>query len=161
MMMPASAQVVSPLPGGATALSEAHGDWTVKCGIRESEPVKVCGLTQEQFDGNSARVLAIEMFPLVETAAGTLVLPFGFALDSGVQLSVDDGAPVASLRFSTCTPGGCLVPFEFGPDIVATLRAGGVLHVKGVVNETQKEAALKVSLKGFAGALDRTISLLQ
>ncbi|MHB1111080.1 MAG: hypothetical protein ACYCZU_12300 [Devosia sp.] len=37
----------------------------------------------------------------------------------------------------------------------------GVLHVKGVVNDTQKEAALKVSLKGFAGAFDRTISLSQ
>ncbi|MHB1109799.1 MAG: hypothetical protein ACYCZU_05725 [Devosia sp.] len=36
-----------------------------------------------------------------------------------------------------------------------------VPNVKGVVNDTQEEAALKVSLKGFAGALDRTISLLQ
>ncbi|MEP6565298.1 MAG: Invasion associated locus B family protein, partial [Mesorhizobium sp.] len=47
------------LPGGASALSETHGDWTVNCQITGT--VKACSLSHQQFNKQTnQRLLAIE-----------------------------------------------------------------------------------------------------
>lgn len=93
------------LPGGATSLRQGHGDWTVSCNIttQNGAPTKACSLSQEQTDGQSRqRVLAIEFRPGGDVLQGTLVLPFGLAVDQGVTLQIDDGAAPAPLRCRTC-----------------------------------------------------------
>lgn len=56
---------------------------------------------------NRQRVLSVELTAREGGAAasGTLVMPFGLALDQGVVLSIDEGEPLPPLRFSTCLPG--------------------------------------------------------
>ena len=40
------------------------------------------------------------------TVSGTLVRPFGLALDSGVAFQIDDGPAMQPIRFRTCVPDG-------------------------------------------------------
>ncbi|WP_246676013.1 invasion associated locus B family protein [Mesorhizobium sp. B2-5-4] len=159
----AFAQDASGLPGGATSLREGHGDWTVSCNLatQNNAGVKVCALSQEQTDSQSRqRVLAMELRPAGETVQGTLVLPFGLALEKGVTLQIDDGLVLPPLRFRTCLPGGCIVDLAFDAETLATLREGKSLNVK-VVADGGKETNLALSLNGFPSAVDRTVALLK
>ena len=57
---PPAAADAPQLPGGASALSETHGDWTVNCQISGTN--KVCSLSHQQFNKQSnQRLLAIEL----------------------------------------------------------------------------------------------------
>jgi invasion protein IalB len=146
------------LPGGADSLQEAHGDWRVACVHHDGQ--KQCSLSQQVMDKDSRqRILAIELTtPSPGQAEGTLVLPFGLALDKGVTLQVDDAAAGPTLRFRTCLPAGCVVAVTFDAKAVAALRTGTTLTVKATGENTQ-EVSLSVSLKGFASALDRIVAL--
>jgi len=146
------------LPGGADSLQEAHGDWRVACVHHDGQ--KQCSLSQQVMDKDSRqRILAIELTtPSPGQAEGTLVLPFGLALDKGVTLQVDDAAAGPTLRFRTCLPAGCVVAVTFDAKAVAALRTGTTLTVKATGENTQ-EVSLGVSLKGFASALDRIVAL--
>lgn len=158
----ASAQEPS-LPGGATSLRENHGDWTVNCNIQQQsgKNVKVCGLAQEQADQNSRqRILAIELRPEGQGAAGVMVLPFGLALEQGATFQIDDSPASPVHKFRTCLPAGCLVPVNFDARALAALRKGNQLKVKTAA-DGGKEAAFTISLKGFPGAFDRTAALLK
>ncbi|WP_318012971.1 invasion associated locus B family protein [Mesorhizobium sp. BR-1-1-10] len=115
--------------------------------------LKVCVLSQEQTDSQShQRVLAMELRPAGEAVQGTLVLPFGLALDQGVTLQVDDGPTLAPLRFRTCLPGGCIVDLSFDGETLAALRDGKSLKVK-VVADGGEETVLALSLNGFPSAV--------
>ncbi|MFC7398204.1 invasion associated locus B family protein [Chelatococcus sp. GCM10030263] len=149
------------LPGGANTLNESHGDWAVSCAVvnQNGAPGKVCVLSQQQTTGQSGqRVLAVELRPQDTTVDGTLVLPFGIALDKGVTLQVDDGPALAPLRFRTCLPGGCVVDLSFDAKMLPLLRKGSSLKIRTIA-DGGKETQLAVSLKGFPSALDRTIAL--
>lgn len=145
-------EATSTLPGGASSIQESYQDWSLAC---QSAPQPVCAISQQQAQKNGQRVLAIELRRGNDDALdGNLVLPFGLLLDAGVTLQIDDGQPRKPLRFSTCLPGGCLVPLSFDAKTVASLRTGSALKVKVQSTDT-KELALSISLKGFAAALDR------
>jgi invasion protein IalB len=158
---PALAQEAAGLPGGATSVNESHGDWTVSCAVvpQNGAQNKVCALSQQQTNSQTRqRILAVELRPRETGAEGTLVLPFGLALDQGVALQIDDGQALPSLRFRTCLPGGCLVDLRFDAKILSALRKGNSLKIK-VVADGGGETQLALSLKGLPSALDRTIAL--
>ncbi|WP_376705034.1 invasion associated locus B family protein [Mesorhizobium sp. ISC25] len=112
-------------------------------------------MSQQQAQKNGQRVLAIELRRNgKDTLSGDLVLPFGLLLDAGATLQIDDGQSRKPLRFSTCLPGGCIVPLSFDAAMIAALRAGTALRVKAQSTDS-KEFALSISLKGLAAALDR------
>lgn len=154
---PAAAQ---GLPGGATSLNETHGDWVVACTTPDGK-VR-CSVSQVQINSqNRQRVLSIELAAAEGGAAssGTLVMPFGLALDQGVALSIDEGEALPQLRFSTCLPAGCLVPLTFNKDVVTAMRAGTQLKVKATANDTGQEISVAISLAGFSSALARAAEL--
>ena len=140
------------LPNGASSLQETYQDWSLAC---QGVPQIVCTVSQQQTQQNGQRVMAIELRRNGDgTLAGNLVLPFGLALEAGVVLQIDDAAPQKPLRFSTCLPGGCLVPLNFDAKAVIALKTSAALKVKAQGMDT-KELALPISLKGLAAALDR------
>jgi len=148
------------LPGGANSLQEAHGDWRVACALHSGQ--KQCSVSQQVMDQDSRqRILAIELTASSPgQAEGTLVLPFGLALDKGITLQVDQAAAGPTLRFRTCLPAGCVVAVTFDANGIAALRTGTTLTVKATGEDTQ-DISLGVSLKGFASALDRIVALAQ
>ena len=149
------------LPGGASSLTERHGDWTVACSTAQQDEklTKVCGLTQQQVNAEGKRVLAIELLPDPSGAVGNLVLLFGLDLATGVQLLVDETELTQPLPYGTCMPVGCLVELRFGPDLVSALRAGGVLTARPAVLGGES-ADFTISLAGFSAAYDRASELL-
>jgi len=155
----AQAAPAPTLPSGANALQEVFQDWQVACAPQGAGPR--CALSQQQSDPQSKqRVLLITLNASgADKAEGVLILPFGLAIDSGATLQVDDGTALPPLRFRTCLPAGCIIPLNFDAKLIGALRKGGALKVKVVAADTAKEMVLPISLKGFPGALDRTVAL--
>lgn len=147
------------LPGGASALSETHGDWTVNCQIVGTG--KACSLSHQQFNKQSSqRLLAIELSTnTAEQANGTLALPFGLALGKGINLEIDDKKLEGTLQFSTCQVVGCLVPVAFDMKTTPLLKAASTLKINAVAADTGQPVNFSISLAGFSGAIARTAAL--
>lgn len=147
----------SALPGGASSLNETYQDWRVACVLQGA--VKRCAVSQVQTQQNGQRVLAAELAPPAgNTAAGTLILPFGLALDAGVTLQIDDKPAMQPVRFRTCLPAGCIVNLTFDAPALAALRAGAVLKIKATA-DGGAATPFAISLQGFGPALDRVAVL--
>lgn len=155
------AQDMPSLPGGATSLSEGHGDWTVGCGLQNDgdKTVKVCNLVQEQLDSRTRqRILAVELRPGKEAAKAIFVLPFGLDLQKGLTAQVDDQAPSSVHHFRTCLPAGCVLEMDIDAALLATLGKGNQLKLNAVA-DGGKDTQFAVSLKGFQAAFKRTAEL--
>ncbi len=149
----------SSLPGGASSLQETFEDWVVACVQQGTD--KKCSQAQVQSNGQTReRILSIEITPKGDTVEGVLLLPFGLALEEGVTLVVDDEAKGVDLRFRTCIALGCIVPLGFDAAMIGKLKQSTALKVK-VVADNGQGAEFAVSLKGFAAALERTVSLVK
>lgn len=155
---PKPADQTQTLPGGASQLQETHGDWRVTCAQQNDQ--RICSFSQQQADKDSRQlVVGIELKAIsTDTAEGTIVLPFGLAVDKPVTLHLDD-APGKALPFRTCLPIGCIVVVSFDATTVAMLKKGTALSVKATTANTTQEASFKISLNGFASALARTATL--
>ncbi|WP_160300124.1 invasion associated locus B family protein [Devosia limi] len=151
----------STLPGGASLVTETHGDWTVTCTTPASG--KQCAFSQALADSQSGqRVLMLELTPPQDgTLAGMLVGPFGLNFANGLALAVDGEGLGAPLPFLTCIPTGCLVPLSFDSAQLDQLKAGATLTATGIGADTQQPVPISVSLTGFTRALERTAELAQ
>lgn len=147
------------LPGGATNLTETHGDWTVRCGV--ADLAVSCEAFQEQISNqNQQRVLAISFRSGDEVVSGILVLPFGLLLASGAVLQVDDTLTSPAIPFQTCLPSGCVVPLEMDADWISALRVGTILAI-GAQSVSGQEAKFSISLNGLNSALNRIADLVK
>ena len=161
----ANAQTAQPVPppvlaGGASAITETHGDWAVNCQVIET--AKICRFSHQQFDRSNSnqRLLAVELNARSETTAdGTVALPFGLALSNGIALSIDDQAVDGTLSFSTCLVVGCLVPVSFDEAMVNRLKGGTTLKIAAFAADSGQPINFSVSLRGFSSALSRTAVL--
>lgn len=156
----ASAQEQGALAGGASSLRETYEDWTVNCVQKQG---KHCLLQHQQTQQNGQRILVIEVVGSGDgkTATGTLVVPFGLALDAGVSLQIDEQPSKAPVRFSTCLPAGCVVPVSFDDKFLAALRTGTTLKTMAKAVNTNEPIAFSVPLKGFSAAFDRVTALMK
>jgi invasion protein IalB len=104
------------------------------------------------------RMLAIELSPSAEKAEGTLLLPFGLAVDREVILQIGETTLGGALRFRTCLPAGCVVSLSLDARAIGELRKATALAVRATADGGQP-ATFTISLKGFASAMDRTAAL--
>lgn len=80
---PARAQedaATTPLPGGASTLTETHGDWVVGCQIVSADngQLRQCSISQRQMTQQGQQILSVGLGLHEEGGmAGTVVLPFG------------------------------------------------------------------------------------
>jgi invasion protein IalB len=149
------------LPGGASALNERHGSWSVSCALVESG--KDCSFSQAAGDNaTGASLLAVELgVPSGNRAEGMLITAFGLRLDAGVQLAIDGQTLGAARPFLTCVSSGCLVPLAFDEVAVSALKVGTKLEVTGIRVDNGQPVAIALSLAGFTAAFDRTAALAQ
>ncbi|MBK8085659.1 MAG: invasion associated locus B family protein [Devosia sp.] len=159
---PATALAAGPgLPGGASALSEAHGGWIVRCSVAEAG--KDCAFSQAASNPQTgAALMAVELgAPVGNRAEGLLVTAFGLRLDAGVQLAIDGQQLGAALPFLTCVATGCLVPLAFDEVSLSALKVGTALEVTGIKVEDGQPVTVSLSLAGFTAAHNRTAELLR
>ncbi|MFT4116030.1 invasion associated locus B family protein [Bradyrhizobium sp.] len=149
------------LPGGSSSLQETFDGWTLQC--TATEKGRLCNIQQQQRHRETKQlVLAAELEAVPNGAAnGSLVLPFGLRLSSGVTLQIDDQPSPQPLAFSTCLPVGCVVPLSLDKAAVGRLRGGATLKVGAIASEDGKPIAMSIQLKGLAPALDRLATLVQ
>lgn len=151
----ASPQPAATLPNGASSINEVYGDWTVDCRITDGR--RQCVLTQSQ--GNrqtNQRVFAIELrTPKDGKMEGTILMPFGPKLENGAILRLDDKDLGQGLRFSTCTPAGCLLPVSFPAVATDAMKTGKTLTAAALNLSTNDPVTFDISLAGFAAALAR------
>jgi len=146
------------LPGGATSVQELHGDWRVACVQQDGK--KVCALSQQQTNKDTGQLLLMIELQAVSAdhVEGTLILPFGLALERPITFEMN-GAPTASvLRVRTCLPVGCLVSLTLDPATITAMRKGTLLTVHATADGGQ-DTLFEISLNGFSSALDRTAAL--
>jgi len=156
------ALAAASLPNGASSLTEAHGSWTVACGIRGegAAAAVVCEVTQRQASkATQQQVLAIDLTPVGGAAKGVLALPLGMALAKGVVLQVDAANSTPVQAYSTCVATGCIVPLNFDAPNLKLLRAGKTLNVYATAIG-DKPFKLAIPLDGLPAALDRATALL-
>jgi invasion protein IalB len=154
-----AAQQAAALPNGALSINETYGDWIVDCRVADGQ--KQCVLLQVQ--GNSQtrqRVFEIQLHASKDgKTEGTILMPFGLKLENGAVLTLDDKDIGQPLRFSTCTPQGCLLPVSFAPATVDSMKKAKALGVASLNLGNGDVVAFKVSLEGFAAASARIAEL--
>ncbi|SFB87565.1 Invasion protein IalB, involved in pathogenesis [Bosea sp. CRIB-10] len=163
--VPAAAPSVSQpaataqLPNGASAVNEVYGDWTVDCRINDGQ--KLCLLSQSQGDSRTnQRVFAIELrAPKDGRAEGTILMPFWLKLENGAVLKLDDRDLGQGLRFSTCTPSGCLLPVSFPTVATDAMKNGKTLTAAALNLSNNDVVSFNIALNGFGPALDRLVQL--
>ncbi len=143
----------------ANSVREGFEDWAVECKIIEA--ARRCSMGQYHEDKKTGRtIIAIAIFPPADGLTRVLVLmPFGLSLSQGIRLKMD-GQPAAQIApFATCVADGCLVPMVFSGDSIDALKHAGTLAIAATVHGTSTEQMFEISLKGFAAAYGRLISL--
>ena len=147
------------MASGASSLSETYDDWVLSC--QGTANGTECGLMQVLSQQNGQRVLTFSISPVANNGiyAGSLIMPFGLELASGVTIALDDKAPGNPVGFKTCLPAGCIVPLEWSEEQFTALRAA--TNVKVTAQTSSGEPfALTVSLKGLSAAGKRAVELV-
>jgi len=147
-------------PNGAVTITETYGVWTLNCGT--DNRTKFCTVMQAQINKDTGqRAFAIELrAPRNGTTEGTILMPFGLKLDTGVVLRLDDKDVAQGLHFSTCLAQGCLVPVSFPSSSIDTIRRAKTLTVGALSIDNDQSVTFSVVLDGFAAAIDRAIQLV-
>ena len=99
-----------------------HGDWRVACAQQDGKTV--CVFSQQQTNKDTGQLLlAIELRALLtDWAQGTLVLPFGLAVQRPITLEINDAPIGTPLNVRTCLPVGCLVNVSLDAAMIASLK---------------------------------------
>lgn len=148
------------LPNGASSITEIFGDWTVNCAVRGTE--KACAASQVQGDSQTGQqVFAVELQTREDGGVGgVMILPFGLDVRAPVSFMLDDVAWGSGAVFTTCMPGGCIVPVAFPASELDALRKGTALAVTANSISTSADAPqFTVSLAGFTAATNRVTEL--
>jgi invasion protein IalB len=154
----ATTALVVQLPNGASSISEIYGNWAADCRLVEKQ--KQCRLLQIQNNSQTnQRVFEVELQMAGDRKLeGTILMPFGLKLDSGVVLRLDDKDLGRGLRFLTCVPVGCLLLVSFPTIAIDAMKKGKMLTVASL-NLSDEIITFNVSLDGFAEALARIVEL--
>ncbi|MCL2429577.1 MAG: invasion associated locus B family protein [Alphaproteobacteria bacterium] len=154
-----AAQTEASLPNGASSINETYGDWVVDCRVIEGQ--KQCLLVQAQVNNQTRqRMFEIQLHaPKDAKTEGTVLMPFGLKLDSGAIVTLDDKDIGQALRFSTCTPQGCLLPVSFAAATVDSMKKSKTLSIASLNLGNGEVVAFKISLEGFAHASARVTEL--
>ncbi|KKB11479.1 hypothetical protein VE25_12580 [Devosia geojensis] len=150
------------LPNGASSITETFNDWTVNCAVQNDR--KICATSQAQGNRQTGQqVFAIELYASQDGASnGILILPFGLDIQTPVALRVGEQALGSGAEFTTCMPGGCIVPIAFPQAELDVLKRGATLTVTARSASAGSEPAeFVVSLSGFTAAIDRVDQLAQ
>lgn len=157
---PAAAAPVAPaitFTGGASSISETHGDWTMICGVQGK---KVCVITQTLGDSQSGqRIVTVEFEAAGDGVEGTLMMPFGLRLSEGVRTQIGGVTVGKTAPFASCYDRGCMAAFSMDGEVTNLLKRGQDLNLIAIADDSGENVQVKASLAGFTSALARSIEL--
>ena len=157
---PAAAAPAAPaitFTGGASSISETHGDWTMICGVQGK---KVCVITQTLGDSQSGqRIVTVEFEAAGSGVEGTLMMPFGLRLSEGVRTQIGGVTVGKTAAFASCYDRGCMAAFSMDAEVTNLLKRGQDLNLIAIADDSGENVQVKASLTGFTSALARSIEL--
>gem|GEM_PF-6414587 len=135
--------------------------WDVVCPQAQEGAVDPgCSLVRNILVGdgvNNQRLLTVLLQP--DGADGrtlVLALPHGLYFPSGVQISVDGGAPTL-VPVQTSDASGAYGGIPMTPELLSSFRAGSEMTVS-FVSVDQEGLAVPVPLDGFSAGYDRMVA---
>lgn len=156
---PAAAAPAITFAGGASSISETHGDWTMICGVQGK---KVCVITQTLGDSQSGqRIVTVEFEAAGAGVEGTLMMPYGLRLSEGVRTQIGGVTVGKTAEFSSCYDRGCMASFSMDGDVTNLLKRGQDMTLIAIADDSGENVQLKASLSGFTSALTRSIELVK
>ncbi|UWQ94559.1 invasion associated locus B family protein [Rhodobacteraceae bacterium M385] len=140
----------------AEPVRDTVGNWLIEC------VDATCVVSQTLLDAETnQRVVILTLQEAgADRMAGTLQLPFGLALQAGVQLSLGGVALDAAVPISTCMPIGCLVQLGFETDVLDGFASGDTLSVSVIIFDSGEMATFVLEMEGLSAARDRAASLV-
>lgn len=146
-------------PVGASSISESYGDWTMSC-IRPTDKAQ-CVVVQSQGDSKTGRRrFGIELqAPRDGRSEGTVLMPFGLAIEPGVAFKLDEQALGKGAPYISCSGEGCLVAISFPTLAIDGMRTAKALTVTGQKSGASEPAVITVPLEGFPQAIARAAAL--
>jgi invasion protein IalB len=118
-----------------------------------NQMLNLCLTHHERLDGNTGMVLvsaAIREIEGVDKKALMVMIPLGMAMPPGVQVRIDDNAPL-KLPITLCHAAGCTAEIEASEATIEQFRKGNQLVV-AAINLAGKAIGFPVPLNGFGEA---------
>lgn len=149
-------QTAAPAAGGPIKVGSTANDkpqpWTVNCTSNATTGALVCTVSQLLIAQDSQRLVGATIFRPAPAAGAVmrLSLPHGILLQKGIDLGIDDAAPVNHPIVIADQNGSYSdVPLDGG--MLIKLQAGNFLHV-GVTAGSGEKVEFQLSLKSFTAA---------
>lgn len=127
--------------------------WFKVCAKQEDNDI--CN-TQNVVTADSGQLLTaislIDVKGKVNRKIFQISVPSGRLIPPGVGLQIDKNKPT-KIEYGICFPDRCIAEAPLSPELIAALKKGGELTLTSI-NFQNKPNPIKVSLTGFAAALD-------
>jgi invasion protein IalB len=139
----------APQPVEATGPSSG---WLKVC--QSAGETEACVIQQDTYadDGSLLAGIAVQEIRGNPRRRVVMTLPHGLWIEDGVQLRVDQRAPIAA-RFDTCLTNGCFAAVNLTPELLQHMRQGQRI-VLGVRPPDGSVIHVVVPLAGFGQAYD-------
>ena len=143
--------------GSNHALAQQAGQppqgWFKVCAKQEDNDI--CN-TQNVITADSGQLLTaislIDVKGKINRKIFQISVPSGRLIPPGVGMQIDKNKP-AKIEYGICFPDRCIAEAPLSPELLAALKKGGELTLTSI-NFQNKPNPIKVSLNGFAAALD-------
>jgi invasion protein IalB len=147
-----SALGISPAAAQQAAGQPPQG-WFKVCAKQEDNDI--CN-TQNVVTADSGQLLTaislIDVKGKINRKIFQISVPSGRLIPPGVGLQIDKNKPT-KVEYGICFPDRCIAEAQLSNELIAALKKGGELTVTSI-NFQNKPNPLKISLSGFAAALD-------
>jgi invasion protein IalB len=149
-----AASALTAAPAGAQqAAGTPPQGWFKVCAKQEDNDI--CN-TQNVVTADSGQLLTaislIDVKGKINRKIFQISVPSGRLIPPGVGLQIDKNKPT-KVEYGICFPDRCIAEAQLSNELVAALKKGGELTVTSI-NFQNKPNPLKISLNGFAAALD-------
>jgi len=155
LLLATGSALAQTTPQRTTATYE---DWTVRCEMRGTPPVKFCEMVQAVTapgQSNPVTQIAIGRASPKDAVKMVFQLPVNVWIATGVKFNYDPRVPPLAAPLRWCAPAGCFADLELKDDMVKRLRALTTVQGRFEFKDAgQRDVAIPVSFKGFGLAFD-------
>jgi invasion protein IalB len=143
-----------PIAANAAKTGDVFDDWKIQCETPQGLTEEVCHAFQvvsmKEKNQNILHV-AVGYPPNQDTPIVIITVPLGVALQTGVQVKVDEGTALP-FPFNVCLPNGCQAGIKLESPLLDEFKKGSKLTVT-FGNLKRQGLNVPVSLKGMTKAL--------
>ena len=133
------------------AIQMAESGWQTRCEKNDAKKCEAYDFLGVKDSKSRIAEFAVAFPESKSVARGVIILPLGILLESGVNMSVDDGKPYA-FKVRYCTEAGCFAYIKMESALLETMKKG--TNIKFQLKSIDgSNINLVLALEGFGKAL--------